>query len=183
MTMFEDLDLAEAFGDDFPAQDDPPRRHAAWITVVALGLAVLLVAGGLLWLGASRHSTPPAAVVTPVVALPALGEPQTPSDQISATGLDGTGVRTASTRFLGQTDLGRVYAGVGADDKLCLLAVPEGDLTSTTCLTPREGSVLELRPDADGPGIALVTTGGTAPDEADGWTETSPGLWVVPASS
>ena len=184
MTTFEDLDLAEAFGDDFTPQDEPVRRHAGWITAVAMSLAGLLVVGGLVWLVGHREptSTRP-AVVEPAAAVPALAERQTVLDQVSAAALDGTGVSAASTRRLGSTELGDVYAGVDGTGNLCLIAVPVGDLTSTVCRTPRQGTVLVLRPDPDGPGVALVTTGGTAPAAADGWAEDLGGLWTLPADS
>ena len=184
MTTFEDLDLAEAFGDDFTPQDEPVRRHAGWITVVALGLAGLLVAGGLVWLAGHHEPTrAKAAVVQADVAAPALDRVQAATDIVPSTALDGTGVRADSTRFLGDTDLGAVYTGVGEAGRLCLIAVPVGDLTSTACATPRQGTVLVLQPVADGPAVAFVTEGAVAPGAADGWTEATDGLWVQPAES
>jgi len=184
MTTFEDLDLTEAFGDDFTSQDEPVRRHAGWITAVALGLAGLLVVVGLAWLfGHHEPASPEGAAVEAAAAAPALDQVQTMSDQVPAEALDGTGVRATSTRFLGSTELGDVYTGVGTNGRLCLLAVPVGDLTSAVCATPRQGAVLVLRPEADGAAVAFVTPGGTAPRAADGWTEASDGLWVQPAGS
>jgi hypothetical protein len=184
MTTFEDLDLAEAFGDDFAAQDEPVRRHAGWITAVAMTLAGLLVVGGLAWLVGHREPTPTRpAVVEPAAAVPALDASQTALDVIPTAALDGTGVSAASTRHLGSTDLGEVFAGVDGTGRLCLIAVPVGDLTSTECTTPRQGTVLVLRPVSDGPAVALVTAGGTPPPAADGWAESLDGLWALPAGS
>ncbi|RHA43158.1 hypothetical protein [Cellulomonas rhizosphaerae] len=181
MTTFEDLDLAEAFG-DFEPQEQPTRRRAGWITAVVLTLAVLLVGGGLAWLALSRDTTPTAIVVAPAVLAPALAEAQTAADQVESSSLDGTGIRAASTRFVASSDLGAIYVATGAGDRLCLLAVPEGDLSSTSCVTPKTGAVIVLRPDVDGPGVALVTEGGEAPSADDGWTQTPSGLWTAPAA-
>jgi len=182
MTTFEDLDLAEAFGDDFTSQDEPARRHAGWITAVAMSLAALLVAGGLVWLVGHRQpvsSTSP--VVTAAVAVPALDAPQGLRDQIRASALDGTGVRAESTRYLGTTSMGAVFAGVGAHGHLCLITVPVGDLPSTACTKPHQDTVIVLRPTTDGPAVAYATAGATAPDTADGWTEVTDGLWFQAA--
>ncbi|ROS25932.1 hypothetical protein [Cellulomonas sp. PhB150] len=181
MTTFEDLDLAEAFG-DFEPQEQPPRRRAGWITAVVLTLAVLLVGGGLAWLALSRDTTPTATVVAPAVLVPALAETQTAADQVEASSLDGTGIRASSTRFVARSELGAIYVGTGAGGQVCLLAVPEGDLSSTSCVKPKTGSVIVLRPVADGPAVALVTEGGEAPSADDGWTQTPSGLWTAPAA-
>lgn len=181
MTTFEDLDLAEAFG-DFEPQEQPARRRAGWITAIALTLAVLLVGGGLAWLFLGRDSAPAATPVAPAVLVPALAEAQTAADQVDATGLDGTGIRAASTRYLAESDLGPIYAAIGTDGDLCLLAVPVGDLSSTACVSPKTGAVIVLRPVSDGPAVALVTEGDATPTTDEGWTRTASGLWTQAGS-
>ncbi|MBD8059364.1 hypothetical protein IC607_10335 [Cellulomonas sp. JH27-2] len=182
MTTFEDLDLADAFGDDFSSQEQPVRRRRGLISAIVLVVAVLLLGGGLVYLATASTSSSTVADIAAGEAAPALDSPQGAVDLVSQVGLDGTGITSASTRYLADTDLGRVYLGTSTNGKVCLLAVPTGDLPTTECAKPRTDTVLVLRPDDDGPGVAYVTGDGEAPAKADGWHQTQPGLWVVAGS-
>ncbi|WP_029290852.1 hypothetical protein [Cellulomonas sp. HZM] len=174
MTTFEDLDLAEAF-EDFSPSEETGRRHRGWITAVAMLLAAVLVGCGLVWLFADRSSTP-VATVTAEQLEPLLAQPQNVRDQPPAAALDGTSLVSTSTRFLTMSSLGTLYAATTANGRLCLLAVPKGDLPATSCTRPRAGAVVLLQPDVDGPAVQLVPQGGKVPT-GEGWKQLASGVY------
>lgn len=176
MTTFEDLGIAEAFG-DLGEEGDDARSPSRTVGAVAIGVALALVAGGLGWWWTQRDAAPAAAASVSVETLvPALTAEQAADDRIAAADLESIPVDAATTRLLAVTEAGKHYAAVGRDGRLCVVTVPEGELATRVCGAPSASLELVVQ-DTDGVDV-LVLTDEAAPSADDGWLEAAPNVFV-----
>jgi len=174
MTTFEDLDLGEAFGDFGDAGTAPRRRSRAWgaiAIVVALALVVLGVAG----VDAIRSA--PSGATDPTSIVPALAADQSAADRIATDVLETLTVTSTSTRLLGTSAWGTLYAGTTTNGSICLVTLLEGDLPTQSC-APANDRFAVTATDPDGRDVVTLAAAGHAPNAADGWQELAPNVWT-----
>ncbi len=126
MTTYDDADLfSDAFTGFTGVGETPPRSRK--LGVLALVVAALVVVGALIGVAVARNS-PASTAVDPTALVPILGEPQGVSDVIAASDRDDLLIDAASTRLLLADDTTSYYAATAPGDKICLVAIPTGDL-------------------------------------------------------
>lgn len=173
MTTFEDLDLAEAFGDFGDAGAATRRVSRVWGVVAAL-VAFALVTFGLVWAKSLRDQ--PATAASPESVLPALGAAQVAADRLGAAELDPLTVVSSSTRLLGTSSWGAHYAALDQAGAVCLVTVLDGQLPTQTCAGASEHLTLTTT-DLDGRDVVLLSAQDAAPS-TDGWQRVAPHLWA-----
>ncbi|WP_155856200.1 hypothetical protein [Cellulomonas sp. URHD0024] len=167
-TTFDDADL---FSDVFTGFRGvgASTRHSRLLTALTLVAALLLVVGGLVWSSLARQ-TPAVDAIDPADLVPVLAESQRAGDVIASSDLADLLIYPESTRYLTSDDTTTYFVATAPDDKLCLLAMPVGDLAQTSCAsTAGTPHVLRLE------NVMLVPAGATAPA---GWHEAAANVFV-----
>ena len=168
MTTYDDADLFSDAFTGFTGVSETPRRSRK-LGVLALVVAALVVVGALIGAVVARNS-PAGAAVDPASLVPILGEPQGVSDVIAASDRDDLLIDPTSSRLLLADDTTSYYAATSPGDKICLVAIPSGDLARTACAsTTGAPSVVRLDD------VMIVPTGATAPA---GWHETAANVYT-----
>lgn len=173
MTTFDDTGIFELVdqGEDEPT---PPRRGRA---VVVLVVAMSLVVAGVAWLVAVRGAD---GAADDRMAVALLDRAAQPTDALSASVADETGIDPGSARFAVRTTAGQHYAALRWDGDLCLVVVPDGDVARALCVAPSGAATVTLS-GTDGSRVRLVADGVAAPDPAEGWRAAGTNVWVLDA--
>lgn len=173
VTTYDDTGLFDT-ADGTPDEPAPPRR--ARVMTVLLVAAALVVAG-VVWLVVAARQGPEAPEP---VAVELLSRGAQPTDALAATVVDETGVDPASTRFAVRTTAGQHYAALRWNGDLCLVVVPDGDVSRAACVTPTREATVTVN-GADGSRVRLGTDDAPQPDTAEGWRPAGTNVWVLDA--
>ena len=168
MTTYDDADL---FSDAFTGFRgvSESRHRSRTVGVLALAVAAALVAAALVWLRLSQEA-PVAVAADPSLLVPVLAQPQRAADVIAVSDRTDLLISPETTRLLLREDGAAYYAAQAPGDRLCLVAIPSGDLARATCRST-VGTPDALRLDD----VLLVPVGATAPAD---WHQTAANVFV-----
>ncbi len=173
MTTYEELDLADAFG-EFDWTEPTRSRRPRVLAAVVFVLAAALIVVGVLWAQGNRGVDAPAAL-EPAVAVPALARAQSAGDRVDPAGIEALDVLPASTRLLTTTAVGTHYAALDSAGGVCVLTTRVGDLPTADCAPATESLAIMVSDEAGSP-VLMLTAATDSPGEE--WAPAAPHVFV-----
>lgn len=171
VTTFDETGLFDTPG----AEEQPTRPRRGRVTIVFV-VAAALVLGGLVWVLLPGGSDEPGADMS--VAL--LERERQPTDELAADVAAEANVDADTSRFAVRTAAGQHYAARRWDGALCLVVVPEGDVSRAVCSAAGKAATVTATAE-DGSAVRLVADGAATPSEDDGWRPAGSNVWVLDA--